>query len=283
MYQIPRLSLYIGLAALIILAVLMPGIPMSAADDAEVTAIGDVTDPGILPDSRLYFIKSWGRSLQLMFAGSDTERARLMLRYSNVDALALNKVYEMGKYDVGTKHAEQYALQIENTVQVMEKVRGKRGEKVSEELVNQLEQNYLRQQEVLLSALEKIPEPAQYGLLNVIENSNKHVGTMIMAQRGQTALQQYQERINHQTMNIGEETRVMVQHRLEVKHGQDERTTGNNSPGQGVITQTQTQVQTQIHSSQPSSQHNMQNQEAGQSNGNTGIDAQGIGNRKQGT
>jgi hypothetical protein len=265
------------------------------ADATEETAIGDVTDPGILPDSGFYFMKEWGRSLQLMFAGSEAEKAKLMLKYSNEDALALQKMYEMGKYDVGAKHAEQYALQLQNAVQTMEQVRTRQGEDASEELVGKLEQNYLKQQEVLLSVLEKAPEAAQNGLLNAIENSNKHVAAMIATQEGQEALAQYQEQVNQQTSNMGEETKIRVQQRLQVTHGQAEQTS-NGSSEQGTMTQTQTQTQTQNQTQtqtqtqtseqtmqqtgQQSGQQTMQNQGA-EPNTDPGSGTQGAGNKKQ--
>ncbi len=315
MYRLLCLSINIGLAAAIVFSALIPGMTAFADDNVAETAIGDVTDPGILPDSGFYFMKSWGRNLQVMFAGSETERATLMLRYTNEDALALKKMYEQDKYDVGAKHAGQYALQLQNTVQAMEQVRTRQGQDASEELVDKLEQNYLRQQAVLLSVLEKAPDAAQNGILNAIENSNKHVGAMIMAQQGQAELQQYQEQVNQQTNNMGEEIKIRVRQRLQVMHGQAEQSAGGDS-GQGVMTQqtaeTQTQTQTQSQNQgqgqnqtqtqtqqqtqtqtqtstqtmqqtgQQSGQQNTQNQGAGQSNTNSGSNSQGSGNKKQG-
>lgn len=294
MNTISRLSLNLALSVLVIFSAFIPGMMVFADDTGGNTAIGDVTDPGILPDSGFYFMKSWGRNLQLMFAGSDTEKARLMLKYTNEDALALQKMYQLGKYDAGTRHAEQYALQLQNTVQTMEQLRTRQGNNASEEMVNKLQQNYLRQQEVLLAVLGKAPEAAQNGLLNAIENSNKHVAKILMAQNGEQALQQYQEQINQQTKNMGQATKIMVQQRLEIKHGQADQTTGSNSSGQGVMnqnqiqtqtqTQTQTQVQTQTQTQtmqqtgQQTGQQNMQNQGPGQSGSGT----QGSGNQKQG-
>ena len=286
MVKLSRILFSLLLTAITILSI--NGIPVSA-DSPEDTAIGDVTDPGILPDSGFYFMKSWGRNLQLMFAGSDTDQARLMLKYANEDALALQKMYELGKYDLGAKHAEQYALQLQNTVQTMEQIRTRQGENASEELVAKLEQNYLRQQQVLLSVLEIAPEAAQSGLLTAIENSNKHVAAMVMAQDGEQALQQYQEQVNQQTKNMGQETKIMVQQRLEVKIGQTAQSSGTNSSGQGVMTQTQTEAQTQTQTStqtvqqtgQQGGQQNTQNQGAGQSTGQGGTN-QGAGNKHQG-
>jgi len=217
----------------------------ASADSAEITSIGEAATPAILPDSGLNFLNGWGRNIQLAFAGSEAEKAKLMLKYSGEDALALKAMYAAGKYDAGAKQTEQYALQLENTVQAVEQVRASQGEQASAELVAKLEQNYLRQQEVLLSVLEKTPEAAQSGILNAIENSNKHVATVILAHEGEQALEQYQTQVDQQTTNLGSETRLKVQQKLQAVHGQSGQSSGD-SGGQGVQTQTQTQIQAQI-------------------------------------
>ncbi len=277
------------------LAIVVPGQPASA-DSAEITVIGEATTPAILPDSGLNFLNGWGRNIQLAFAGSDVEKARLMLKYAGEDTLALKAMYAAGKYDVGAQQADRYALQLQNTVQAVEQVKASQGEEASAELVAKLEQNYLQQQEVLLSVLEKAPEAAQSGLLNAIENSNKHVATVILAHEGEQAVLQYQTQVNQQTNNMGDETKVMVQQRLQVVHGQAGQSSGN-SGGQGVQTQTQTQIQVQTPSLLPvqvqvqtsvqsqlqtGEQTGQQNENQGQGSSNTGSggSGQGGGNQK---
>lgn len=279
-----RLSYLLVLMVFALVMVVSPFVSNSPvlADSTEDTAIGDVDNPGILPDSGFYFLKKWGRSLQLMFAGSDAEKAKLMLKYSNEDALALQKMYQKAKYDAGSKFTEQYALQLENAVQAMEQVRTRQGDNASEELVGKLEQNYLKQQEVLLSVLEEAPEAAQNGLLNAIENSNKHVAAMIVAQQGEEALAQYQEKVNQQTQNMGQETKIRVQQRLQVTHGQAEKS--STGTGEGAMTQTQTQAQTDNQTSEQNMQQSGQQAKPNQgvgSNTEPGSDAQGAGNKKQ--
>jgi len=231
------------------LVMAIPVVPASA-DGAEITAIGEASTPAILPDSGLNFLNSWGRNLELKFAGSDTAKATLMLKYAGEDALALKAMYAAGKYDAGARQAAQYQLQVENTVQAVEQARASQGEEASAELVAKLEENFLGQQQVLLSVLEKAPESAQSGLLNAIENSNKHVATVILAHEGQQALEQYQTQVNQQTTNLGSETRIKVQQTLQSVHGQSGQPSGN-SGGQGgkiqaqTTLQNQTQIQTQ--------------------------------------
>ena len=272
-----RLITGISLTLLILISIFVPAMPV-LGDSAEETTIGDVTDPGALPDSGFYFMKNWGRSLQLMFASSDAERAELQLRYANEDALAIKKLCDEGKCEIAARHAEQYELQLQNAIQHMEQARLHQGDKTAEGLVSKLEHNYLRQQEVLASVLEQAPESAQNGILNAIENSNRHIENMILAQEGQAALEQYQHEVTQQTNNMGESTRLKIQQRLQASHGQtDKPSTGTGGPQQTSDNVTGDQQQT--------GQGNMQNQGGGQQPSNQGPnnpDMNDHGNKQQG-
>src|SRR4030042_218701 len=212
MTKISRLITGISLILVLLISIFVPATPVLGNSTEEAT-IGDVTDPGMLPDSGFYFMKNWGRSLQLMFASSDAERAELRLRYANEDALAIKKLCDTGKCEIAARHAEQYELQLQNAIQNAEQARLQQGDKSTEGLVSKLEQNYLRQQEVLASVLEQAPESAQNGILNAIENSNRHIENMILAQEGQAALEQYQhEGGGQQSSNQGPNNPDMNDH-----------------------------------------------------------------------
>ena len=218
----------------------------------------------------------------------------------------MKKLCDMGKCEEAAKHAGQYSLQLQNAIQTMEYARVRQGAGVSAALDTELEQNYLQQQEVLLSVLEKAPEAAQSGILNAIDNSSKHVSAVILAHQGEAAQEQYQEQVNQQTSNMEEDTKIMVQQRLQIIHVQSEQTSTGNSE-QGVMTQqttqtqtqtqtqaqvqtqtqaqtqTQTQIQTPVQlmqqTGQQSSQQNTQNQAGGESGGGSGNSTQGNGNK----
>jgi hypothetical protein len=193
------------------------------ADNTQGTTIGDVTEPGILPDSGFYFMKNWSRSLQLMFAASNAERAELNIRYANEDVLALKKLCDIGKCDIAARFTEQYELQLQNAIQNVEQARLQQGDQTAVSLTSKLEQNYLRQQEVLAGVLEQAPQSAQEGILNAIENSNRHMEKLILEQQGEAALEQYQEQVTQQTNNMGEGTSLKIQQRLEASHGQSNK------------------------------------------------------------
>lgn len=218
---------------IVILCTFSVGAPVFA-DETEAAAVvetdaDEVTEPGILPDSGFYFMKNWSRNLQLMFAGDDAARAKLRIKFASEDALALKKLCEMDKCEVAERFAEKYSLQVQNAVETAEQAGTKNEEGKSIELVDKLEQNYLRQQQVLLSVLEKAPESAHPGLLNAIENSSRHVEKFILANRGEDALAQYREQIQQQTQNYGENTRIKVNKKLIIKHGNTDNATSDNT------------------------------------------------------
>ena len=91
-----------------------------------------------------------------------------------------------------------------------------------EALMEKLKENYFRQQQVLASVLEKVPEQAQEGVLNAIENSSFGLENAIERIQGKQKLEQFREELNLQFSNVGEETRIRIQERLEAGHSKPE-------------------------------------------------------------
>jgi len=234
------------------------------ADTSQETAIGDVTDPGLLPDSGFYFIKTWVRNLQLMFANGNAQKAELHMRYANEDVLGIKKLCDQGKCDTVHRYTEQYQLQLQTAIQNTEQARIKEGNQIADNLASRLQQNYLRQQEVLASVLSQAPVQAQNGILDAIENSSRQVENMIREQQGEAALEQYREQITQQTNNMGENTRLMIQQRLEASHGQ----VGNPSVGDSQTSDNFTG------GTMPTADPLMQGQGAGQQGGQQNIQGQ---------
>lgn len=64
----------------------------------EELSVGGVTDPGILPSSPFYFLKSIGRSLTYALTFEAVDKANLMLRYANEDVLGIRATFLQGNY-----------------------------------------------------------------------------------------------------------------------------------------------------------------------------------------
>jgi len=64
----------------------------------EEISIGGVSDPGILPSSPFYFLKTFGREMSLAFTTNPLEKANRKLRYANEDALAIRALCADGYF-----------------------------------------------------------------------------------------------------------------------------------------------------------------------------------------
>ena len=64
----------------------------------EEISIGGVSDPGILPSSPFYFLKTFGREMSLAFTTNPLEKANRKLRYANEDALSIRALCADGYF-----------------------------------------------------------------------------------------------------------------------------------------------------------------------------------------
>jgi len=205
------------LASLLLFGQAFSVVPVQAHEqETETVSIGEVSDPGILPDSPFYFVKSWGRTIRSFFALNAQEKAELALRFANEDVLAVKKLCEKGECQLAEKHCEKFQEQFRRAIRWMERAR-EQGKDI-EELIGRLKENHLRQQQVLVRVLEKVPEQAKGGVLNAIENSSFGLENAVERIQGKQKLEQFREELNLQFSNVGEETRIRIQERLEAGH-----------------------------------------------------------------
>ena len=217
-----RKRIFVILASFMLIGLAFSVSPVWAQGEVEegAVSIGDVSDPGILPDSPFYFVKGWGRAIRLVFAFNAQEKAELALRFANEDALAIKKLCDKGKCQLAGKHCEKFQEQFQRAIQGMERAR-EEGKDI-EALIEKLKGNHLRQQQVLASVLEKVPEQAQEGILNAIENSSSGLENAVERIQGKKEMEQFREELNMQFSNVGEETRIRIQERLEAEHHKPE-------------------------------------------------------------
>lgn len=217
-------------------------ISISVFAQEEITSIGQVSDPGTLPDSPLYFLKTWKRNIQLFFALAPEKKADLELRFANEDVLAIQKLTEKGKYDIAEKLSEKYQKRIQKVTEKLEEAK-QRGKDV-EALTEKLTENSLRQQDVLTRVLDKAPEQAKDGLLNAIENSGKGLENAIEKIQGKEKLEQFREKLNLQIENAGEDTQLQIRERLELKERLEEKIQNQTeNKGEEILQQIQNRIQ----------------------------------------
>ena len=150
---------------------------------ASVLAQENLPDPGTLPDSAFYFLKSWKESIQTFFTFGAENKAKQFLHLAEVRLAEYQKMIEKGKTEIAKKTLDKYEKQLNNALTKAEEAKEK-GKDV-EKLATSISEATLRHQEVLIEVLNKVPEEAQKGIENAIEMSQKGFENAIQAVSGE--------------------------------------------------------------------------------------------------
>lgn len=146
-------------------------VPVLAA--AQVTA-STLPDPGTLPDSPFYFLKSWREQIQLFFTFSAEKKAEQYLHLAEVRLAEYQKMIEKGKEDVAKRTLEKYEEQLSRALAKAEELKEK-GEEVADELKREAEETAARHLKVLEQNLDKVSESAKGGIERALEASKKQL------------------------------------------------------------------------------------------------------------
>ncbi len=96
--------------------------PVTGGDSMSNIAVSDlgVQNPGILPTSRLYFLKEWSRDISRFFTFNSVAKAELELKIANEKAVEALKVQEAKPDD-----AEALAIALENYTKAQEQLQAR--------------------------------------------------------------------------------------------------------------------------------------------------------------
>jgi len=213
-------KLLIILIGLLFVGLVFTAISAYAQDQEVISPIGEVSDPGLLPDSSFYFLKGWGRTIGMFFIFNPVKKAELELKFANEDALAIEKLCDKEECELAEKFCEKFQERFQRVIQRTEEA--KQEGKDVEALIEKLAKNHLRQQQVLAAVLERAPEQAKEGILKAIENSGVGLENAVERIQGKHKMEQFREELNLQIRNMGEETQLRIQERLERKGYQPE-------------------------------------------------------------
>ena len=136
------------------------------------------TDGLIPPNSKIYFLQSWGESIQLWLTFSKEQKIeylfklteRRMSEFNNTPTSAVANRYEDHYRQLGVLSA-----QVPDKEQVTERIKT----------------SSLNQQQVLSSVYARVPQQAQTAILKAQENSSKHVANTIGVIEGSAEAQVY--------------------------------------------------------------------------------------------
>jgi len=177
-------------------------------------SIGGVVNPGILPDSPFYFIKSCSRAGRFFFAFKSQKKAELALRFADEDALAIRKLCDRAEYISTGKQCGRFQEQFQRALKWVEQAR-QEGKDI-QWLMDKLKRDHLGQQRVLAGVMEDVPKWAREGVLITIDESSSGLEKTIEIIQGKQELSRFQQELNLQFSNVAEEMRIKIQERLEI-------------------------------------------------------------------
>jgi len=186
----------ITLGAMVFLLLLVPlfwsGNQALAYDTSKLEVINDY-QPTLLPDSSLYFLKTWWENLQMFFTFNSVAKANLELKLANKRLVEAEKLIEKGKIDLAQRLLEKFQARIEKAIQRTEELKNQ-GQDVSE-LVAKLAANSARQQEVLAKVYNQVPTQAQEAILKAMEKSATGLSNAIENIQGLHKKQEFKKEI----------------------------------------------------------------------------------------
>ena len=214
---------------LVLIFSFLVSVPIAGADTNEVasntnTGWEELEDPGRLPDSNMYWLKTWWENIQLFFTFSDTKKAEKQMDFANRRMLELQKLCEKGKCELAQKLASRFEEKIRKTTEKLEEA-NKDGKDV-QSLIEKLEANQERHQEVMLKVYDQVPEEAKEAILQAMENSQKGIENAIEnIQKDPQELKEFKEKIekkveevlNEQEINKGKAKVNEIKEKLEEK------------------------------------------------------------------
>lgn len=134
-------------------------IPEVTQDEEVLIKDLEVSEPKILPDNPIYFLKEWGRMLRLFFAFDRLKKAELRLKFANEKIIEAKKLAELKK---DPKVIEKTLTSFEKDLGKISELSGKELKHFSEKLLHQqiLHQKILErvENEVPPEVAEKIRE-----------------------------------------------------------------------------------------------------------------------------
>ncbi len=129
----------------------------------------DLPDPGMLPDSLFYFLKSWTEGIGTVFTFGEGKKAERFLNLSEKRLAEAKALIERGSMEHATRTIERYEEQLERAMQRAE--RGKEKGLDTDKVLERISERTLKHQEVLADVYERVPEEAREGIERAMENS----------------------------------------------------------------------------------------------------------------
>jgi len=168
------------------------------------TQTNDLPEPGMLPDSPFYFLKSWSEGIGTFFTFGDVAKTERFSHLAEVRLSEAKALVEKGKQDIAEKAVLRYQDQLEAALTKAAEAKAKGLD--TDEVLAKVAEATLKHQEVLAEVYEKVPEQAKETIQRAME----------VGMRGhEEALQAISGKKREEVMEKVEEKRQEVEQKFE--------------------------------------------------------------------
>lgn len=166
---------FIGLLIIVAVSVIaiVPGLAVAGV------SLPDDYNAGRMPDSQIFFMTSFKRTITGFFTFGAQNEARLALKYANEDMLVINKLCDEDKYQVAEEHCQEFLGHFREATRLTVKTRFKDGERDAAILIEALKQSNIWQRNILAEILKKTPATIHESFLETMNNSSSRLGDAI--------------------------------------------------------------------------------------------------------
>jgi hypothetical protein len=131
----------------------------------------ELPDPGMLPTSNFYFLKTITENIGLFFTFNEEAKAERLLELSERRLAEIEALTELGEVEKADKIMSRYEKHIERAFERAEKMREKGVE--NEELLMKISNATFKHQNVLVDVYERVPEQAKPAIEKAMEQGMK--------------------------------------------------------------------------------------------------------------
>lgn len=152
---------------------------VAVAQDETVTASDlGVAEPTLLPDSRLYFFKNWGRAIRATLTFNKEKKTELSARFASEKLLEVQKLAtKTSDTSVLNKAIKNYQREVEKTKSLSDRV--SKDDSNADKFLDKLADSQLKQQRLMDRLSKQLPPEAKEKMLVAQEKSLEQFGEMM--------------------------------------------------------------------------------------------------------
>ncbi|MFB6212722.1 MAG: DUF5667 domain-containing protein [Candidatus Magasanikbacteria bacterium] len=161
----------------------------------------NLVDPGVLPGSPLYFVKSFSERINTLFTFGSLNKAERYSRLAEKRLAEARALAEKGKEKMVSRAIDKYQNFLKKAEKRVSKVERKPERKQS--VISKIASSTMKHQAVLAEVYEKVPESAKNGIKNAI-NASKTVANGMVRSLPQQAQQKVRKEMEKVQMKVSQ-------------------------------------------------------------------------------